>query len=144
MSIISTQNQTLPSNPFSFAQNPGLLYLHDHPTAAVNYLVQLIVFTLLHLMYTLKAATDFATDSQQGHFHLYTQRIMCKIFWSFNHHDISANHVSNVLGLSWNCMNVSLRALFHPIFLSKLWTTNRMNRTSVVCHNKRLNDGHLT
>lgn len=112
---INPQNQSSQPNPFSLAQHPDLLYLHDHPTAAVNHLVQLIFPTLLRIMYALESAIDSATDSQQRHLQFDMQRIICKIFWSFNHHDIPAYLVSNLSGPFSDWMSVFLCALCRPI-----------------------------
>lgn len=64
---ILSQHQTFPANRFPLTQTPVLPYLHDHTTAAVNHFAQAVFPPLMRIVYTVKAAFDFATDSQQRH-----------------------------------------------------------------------------
>lgn len=107
-----------PSHP---AAPPDFDFLHNHPRAALNYIVRLTFPQLLSIMRQLEqtihnrstSPSDPSPHPFDAPFHI--QRTICKIFWSFTQYDLPTFLLQDLSGVFSDWMHIFLRALNRPV-----------------------------
>ena len=94
-------------------------YLHQNPSAALNYVVRIVFPVLLGIMRQLENTIDTRNCDSLSRLQFdkpfEVQRTICKIFWSFTQYDLPTFLVEDLNGVFSDWMNIFLRALRRPV-----------------------------
>lgn len=103
-----------------------LQFLHDHPRAGLNFIVDKTFPTMLHIMRVLERTIDSRTQATSGDGHVQVeglsgdkpfdmQKFICKIFWSVTQYDLPKLMADDMEGAFSDWMTVLLTAMRRPV-----------------------------